>query len=146
MCVCQVFCSSNGLIRRVEVTSRQGKFYVCPISKLIPIVLWRFLGEKSWWDGKIKYLMFKTGLWISPKVAKVLTQKPPIDKKQTHLEFGKVLFVHLQFSMSTFPKGSTFSQLICHLSVWLVSLSVISGACDFFTLFAVFQLGFLFLL
>jgi hypothetical protein len=39
MRVCQVFRSSDGLIRKVEVTNGQGKFYVRPISKLIPIVL-----------------------------------------------------------------------------------------------------------
>jgi hypothetical protein len=37
--VCRVFRNLDGLHREVEVTNGQGKFYVRPISKLIPIVL-----------------------------------------------------------------------------------------------------------
>jgi len=37
--VTRVFPSDNGLIRKVEVTNGRGKFYVRPITRIIPIVL-----------------------------------------------------------------------------------------------------------
>ncbi len=39
MRVSQVFPSEDGLVRKVEVTNRCGKFYVRHIAKLVPIVL-----------------------------------------------------------------------------------------------------------
>jgi hypothetical protein len=36
--ISKVLPSSDGLVRKVEVVNPDGKFYVRPISKLIPIV------------------------------------------------------------------------------------------------------------
>ncbi len=38
MRVSKIFPSTDGLVRKVEVTSTDNKIYIRPISKLIPIV------------------------------------------------------------------------------------------------------------